>query len=280
MTTLLDEEERKRQAMGVNALLANDELAAPPTRQARRPQQRERVSARLSTSSIPEVAKAGMYGMLADDRSRENRLDREAAQGRAETIARGQSASLAARLMKDRQRMLEKMNAGKKLTTPELRELRDNEAALQQMGHTLERAQGEDFTNRLVDTTMSGLQALGLNSAANVLEGWTYDTPEKQVRNDMRRIVAKIRKSELGSAMSQAELALGAGWDPSASGIGNEEALRRLTTLQNFLQGKQDTLRETQRDYEQSVYGGSGARGLDPDATTGLSGSARKYLGM
>ena len=59
----------------------------------------------------------------------------------------------------------------------------------------------------------------------------------------MRRFIAGVRKSELGTALTGYELEKGSEWDPTAGGIDSDESARRLSNLMEYLEQEYETLR-------------------------------------
>lgn len=77
----------------------------------------------------------------------------------------------------------------------------------------------------------------------NLIESAHKSETELDTLNKMRRFIAGIRKSELGSALTGYELTKGAEWDPTAGGIDSGEAARRLTNLLQYLEQEYETMR-------------------------------------
>jgi hypothetical protein len=77
----------------------------------------------------------------------------------------------------------------------------------------------------------------------NLIESSHKSEAELDTLNKMRRFIAGIRKSELGSALTGYELTKGAEWDPTAGGISAAESARRLNNLVRYLDQEFETLR-------------------------------------
>jgi hypothetical protein len=81
------------------------------------------------------------------------------------------------------------------------------------------------------------------NAFGNLIESGVKSNEERDALNKMRRFIAGIRHSELGSALTGYELQKGAEWDPTADGINSQESKQRLENLLDYLEDKYETIR-------------------------------------
>lgn len=65
---------------------------------------------------------------------------------------------------------------------------------------------------------------------------------ELNTRNRIQRFLAKIRKSELGAALTGYELTAGATWNPAEPGITQAESKRRMANIINYLEKETNNL--------------------------------------
>ena len=198
--------------------------------------QMDAINAQLSASTIAPVAAAAQQALgrsgnqlessLARNwKGKENALDRDTLIQRARIGAAATSGDADA----------------PNLTAMEQRKLRENQALLNSMQSTMTKARGREYVDAGTDILHSGLQSIN-TGLGNWFEGQAYNPSEKEVRNEIRRQIAGIRHSELGSALTGYELSKGSEWDPLAAGISKKESLQRMQTLMNELQGYQNTL--------------------------------------
>ncbi|MEM1111125.1 MAG: hypothetical protein AAGI11_04385 [Pseudomonadota bacterium] len=239
--------ERERQALAasdhLNSILMHSSI--PSGTHSATLRAREQAAMRLQADRQAQDYEDMMLGMAV--RSREGQLNRDAAQQRAETMAES-------------------------LSTPELRDSRNQAQTFTQLGSAVEAGQsvlerGGNFAG-LPHVAISALRDWELTGAADLLSQMAYNPQEREARGAFSNAIANWRKSLSGAQVTGIERVLGADWDPTATSD-PKEAIARARRLQVFINRNRQTLGL------QSLGGQSQEK---TGAPASLSPSALKYL--
>lgn len=130
-----------------------------------------------------------------------------------------------------------------RVTGTELKNLADMDSKLQLGRDALTSLdENPEAIEPYADTATNAVKSIWPDMG-NLIEGAHKSEGELDTLNKMRRYIAGIRKSELGSALTGYELTKAGEWDPTAGGIDYKESKRRMNNLVNYLEQEFQTLR-------------------------------------